>query len=761
MKRRLFLTVLLLCTTLTGIFGLSSCKTTGPDSPSTEAPEQIALAGNGVSAYTLVRGDSVSQDYIDLTVRLRKGITQATGVELELTTDFVGRGEQVPTGTKEILVGPTNRPESQEAIASLGKNEYYIGMKNDRLVITGSNELSTKKAVQFFMQEYLGFNSEDNTYSKTELTVPAGLNDKKTFELSYTVYIIENSLYQNCGFTEGDITRFYSCLQGLINRNSKENHQMVYLNYDMSDEFWYDYITEDGRFMADSEEIRLTDIAQLWEYFMPFIKEHGLILWDEAVPATANAAATICGLDGYLPVRYDTAPESLYTYLTEQGVEVKQNLVGMFTGKGTLPDSSTASSGSPKNDVYLWAMEKYMDRCNPGYLAYILDGYPFVGNPNATARDNMVYSMDYMVMKQMFFFDLYYSSTEAPTDEPDQKPGTDKKTLTRLLQKASKRNGGETIQLIGFPFWWIKYSNYCDPNCGWAPSQSEWAFAGFVSKYNVTMEADAAGQQYMTNASVYTWYPLKEKYENNHRKQDLTFDPKVRYFTIYMGDYDSAAWMKYHLVNLWQDQARGDLPLMWGFNPNLSERCPMTWEWVMTTMTENDYILTGDSGAGYLFPSQLRTQDAMDKWVAYSKKKMAQFDIDMVAFLIDGYEMMNEKVMQMYSQLAPNGIFYNSDTHSSKKIFKKDNFYAMPCQTGLGISTTEDCYNGLMGVFNTMNLNFAAGRTVLESPSTIKAFVNGFTEYANNKDGTYTYMYVDPYTMMDLIAQSKQTKRLG
>ena len=761
MNRRL-LSCLLAGVILLGVFGLTSCKQDGkdPDTTGGQTVDLVTLVGNGETEYTLVRGD-MEKNYIDFAVQVRKGIEQATGVGIELTTDFVGRNEEVPTDTKEILVGPTNRAESREVIASLKNGEYYVGMKNGRLVITGYNELSTKKAVQYFLREYMGFNSDDGTYTKNILSVPADLNEVKTFELAYTVYMIENSLYQECGFTEGDITRLYSCLQGLINRESKESHKMIYLNYDESDAFWYDYITADGRFMADSEVVYLRDISQLWEHFMPFIKECGLILWDPAVPATANAAATICGLDGYLPVRYDTSDGSLYTYLTNQGVEVKQSLVGMFTGEGTLPDSSTASSGSPKNDVYLWAMEKYMDRCNPGYLAYILDGYPFVGNPEATARDNMVYSMDYMIMKQMFFFDLYFSNNEAPNDEPNQKPGTDKKTLTKLLKKASERNNGDIIQLIGFPFWWVKYSNYCDPNCKWYPAESEWAFAGFVSKYNVTMEADAAGQQYMTNASVYTWYPLKEQYTNNHRKQDLTFDKKVRYFTIYMGDYDSAAWMKYHLVTLWQDKTRGELPLMWGFNPNLAERCPMTWDWVMSTMTENDYILTGDSGAGYLFPSQLKTQSAVDKWISYSQKKMAQFDIDMVAFLIDGTSLMSAKIMDMYSQLAPNGIFYNSDTSSIKKIFQKDDFFAMPCQTGLGIDCNADCYDNLMNVFNTMNLNFAAGRTVLESPTSIKAFVDGFIEYANNKDSKYTYMYVDPYTMMDLISQSHQTDPLG
>ena len=48
-----------------------------------------------------------------------------------------------------------------------------------------------------------------------------------------------------------------------------------------------------------------------------------------------------------------------------------------------------------------------------------------------------------------------------------------------------------------------------------------------------------------------------------------------------MGDYDSSAWLKTHVANYWQDTARGTLPLNWGFNPNLSDRVPMVWDYVM------------------------------------------------------------------------------------------------------------------------------------------------------------------------------------
>ncbi|EQD70079.1 hypothetical protein B1A_06492, partial [mine drainage metagenome] len=44
------------------------------------------------------------------------------------------------------------------------------------------------------------------------------------------------------------------------------------------------------------------------------------------------------------------------------------------------------------------------------------------------------------------------------------------------------------------------------------------------------------------------------------------------YMAIYVGDYDSAAWLYQMLPTMWTDPARGSIPLGWAFDPNLSDR---------------------------------------------------------------------------------------------------------------------------------------------------------------------------------------------
>ena len=225
-----------------------------------------------------------------------------------------------------------------------------------------------------------------------------------------------------------DSARLFYSLQGLINRDfglDDKHTSMLYLTKETSDAHWLNTITADGSILQDASEagaqdgmseIRVNTWDLFIEKFMGVIKSCGIILWDGNVPATANVAATICGLDGYLPV---LAESPLHKELVEAGVEVKMSLVGMFKNgqKGQkITGTNIASTGSAKNDAYLWALEKYFPRCSSKYLAYTLDGAPCIkgyeayeDHPTALLSDagtNCLSNHDYLIARRCFFFDL-------------------------------------------------------------------------------------------------------------------------------------------------------------------------------------------------------------------------------------------------------------------------------------------------------------------------------------------------------------------
>ena len=128
-------------------------------SESSDAPPMNDLAE--WQSYTIVRPDAADNTTVQAAVKLRKVIEETTGVALTLTTDWVKRGEEPPVGTKEILIGATNRPESTDGCAYL---DYEIGFTNDRIYISGGCGTAVDQAVDWFIE---------NCVSATTLKTPA------------------------------------------------------------------------------------------------------------------------------------------------------------------------------------------------------------------------------------------------------------------------------------------------------------------------------------------------------------------------------------------------------------------------------------------------------------------------------------------------------------------------------------------------------------------------------------------------------------
>lgn len=188
---------------------------------------------------------------------------------------------------------------------------------------------------------------------------------------------------------------------------------------------------------------------------------HGLVVYDEKVPATSNAASTVAGADDLLCVRYDSGPDSLYSWLAgSRGPQlpvkvwlIRQDGSSLFTGQGVIPGTKTASTGSAKCDAYIWAKENYLDtgRSNPLHMGYYLDAW-WLRTPQGYIPDHKLSNHDYFIAQRGFFFDLSPWGGEAPNDDPHQPVGTDLKTMQAILHSAwMQSKGQEMIHIGGFP----------------------------------------------------------------------------------------------------------------------------------------------------------------------------------------------------------------------------------------------------------------------------------------------------------------------
>lgn len=629
------------------------------------------------------------------------------------------------------------------------------------------------------------------------IEVPDTIADNGAYELDETAdnsFVIDETGLEPLTFytitCKGtpDEMRLIASLQGLINRAyGMDDDHTVLVNYsiDGTDSFWLKQMTSKGIFtQMNTKKIAVRDMESFYTTFENQLKYCGMVTWDANVPATSNVAATVCGADGYLPVLKGSAVEAK---LAEMGVEEKLSLVDKFTGVlGTkIPDTDLDSSGSAKNDAYRWALDKYMDRCSAYYVGYILDGGVTIkGNywaERAYAEFNCIENFDYLIARHAFCFDLNPNPDDIVCDDAAQPAGTDHDTFIMILKRRYERAGGEMGQMMGFPPWWIKYTIDTPSDTGHngklGGPQLEWLFCEYITSYNMAMEADAAHPCSMSNGSLmYKYRITASEFKNSDVKQEdmLTFDSNNRYFTIFVGDYDSSAWMKKYVFNYWKDAVRGTIPLMWAFNPNLSDRIPVIWEYIYENKSDLDFIVA-DEGAGYTMPGyfienketgELRdAKEGWDVWIEYSKRYYDLFDIDITGFIINSgsgsleVKGINPDIMEHFNKISPIGSFTNAGSNRKQALALKDGvpyvylFNEIPFnvdpKTGY-----NSMYNYDKGVMNTFN--FSAYRTVVQSPSTIKEVIDGYTAYVAEKGANKQYVYVDPYNFFNLIRQSGQ-----
>ena len=565
-----------------------------------------------------------------------------------------------------------------------------------------------------------------------------------------------------------DALQAASALQGIVNRRSPRLYVLLVGDDARLDRFWLDRLS--ATWAKGWARPRLDSLDAAVARFRTSVR--GAVVWDERVPATANVASTIAGVEDLVPVRYDAAPDSLYFRLTQDPkgprLPVRRRLLAadggpMFTGRGKIPGSALASSGSAKCDAYLWAAERYLRKglCEPGLLGYYPDAY-WLGKPQGIPLDRtLLENHDYVVSKRGFVFDLGPWDDEAPDDDPNQPPGTDGRTLRAILRRAYALRGGGITHVAGFTPWDQKYTRFTGRKHG--EVETEWRYAEALSSFNAFMDADAAGLHAMANASVYAHEPLRRRYPQRnlpteatlrargYLRADGTVAPRA-YATVYVGDYDSAAWLYATLPDHWNDPARGTIPLGWAFNPTLEARFPTGLVYARETATPMDFFVAGDSGAGYLNPGGLVAPrkwsglpSGVAAWEAFSRPLLRRWDLGITGFVIDGFSpKMDDAVRGAYARLTPQGVVEQQTP--TRPLESGTPFLQMV--SDLPGDDVERAAGIVVDRAPRGGLSFSVFRTILWSPTSHRRLFERVRARRADVE------FVDPYTLMLLAKRS-------
>lgn len=117
-----------------------------PASTTTVAPAELYLA----SGYTIIRADNSGGQEINALALIRDAMTDA-GMKVGVKTDWLNPRKDEKPGELEILVGVTNREESETVRSTLDSiYDYTVRVVGSKVVIIGGCGVATIRAAEYF-----------------------------------------------------------------------------------------------------------------------------------------------------------------------------------------------------------------------------------------------------------------------------------------------------------------------------------------------------------------------------------------------------------------------------------------------------------------------------------------------------------------------------------------------------------------------------------------------------------------------------------
>ncbi len=556
-----------------------------------------------------------------------------------------------------------------------------------------------------------------------------------------------------------DMLYFLTSLQGIVNREQPRLYLFVSLAlFDIEighhddpdykskpvteiDRYWFEHFRQEGYF-DDCSVQEAAGLKELVEYFRSDIS--GLVLWDTKVPASVNVAMMAAGCEGLLPVSKDLGGGKLWKRLEGECPElkVKLDLAGKFDGKKDveIDGKKFPTTGSAKNDAYLYAIEKYLRpglsnpykmwfNCDASMLGkfrsfYNRNCYGFLGDKNELQQNGM-YNADYWVSQKAFIFDLLPWADHTPADDPDQPLGTDNKTWHDILEISYNQREGKFGVAGGFVPWWIKYTSHTGEKH--PDVATEWEFVALLTSYNMGNDADAAFG--IANSSFFQYMPKVSKEEAKFRDSEpMAYDEEKTYVAVLMLDYDGSAWLNQMVPTIYNDPMRGKMVLNWCLNPILNERIPHVFRYIYKNRTANDCLGLSGDGAAYIQPDSLVnrkgriSESGVPYYESFAKELNERYGVEYNVFYID--DKFGLEWAEMAARITPKGFGFNCPIESQLVNGTPVNFVEMfhiSQVKGLG-RRLEDLYkNSVEGKYSEAQLHSL--RCILIPPHKIYSIV--------------------------------------
>ncbi|MGF9696168.1 GxGYxYP domain-containing protein [Paenibacillus sp. MABNR03] len=222
------------------------------------------------------------------------------------------------------------------------------------------------------------------------------------------------------------------------------------------------------------------------------------------------------------------------------------------------------------------------------------------------------------------------------------------------------------------------------PYLGWFSNDVEGEFSSveIASRYGVYVLA----ADWFSNLTVFSGTEAKFKPAQKSPRPEL--ENKI-YVTYTFTEGDNFQYNQHRMRVMWEDPARGKVPINWTSSPLLYEGAPAILNHYVNTATPNDLLIAGPSGAGYLYPGAW-PDSSFRPFLQQTEKYLKKTGMN-ISYVLNREDSENIPLTPFKASA------YEKDYHSPGLFISYEDNYgveivgeSLPVSTIRGISTAQD-----------------------------------------------------------------------
>ncbi len=359
----------------------------------------------------------------------------------------------------------------------------------------------------------------------------------------------------------------------------------------------------------------------------------GLILYDPTMPDSINVALTLSGLEQGIPV----------------SPELAQRLDGQLRHLPLLAD--LRGRFSSRLEAYRWQFRSLWPRCSHDLLVGIP---PTQGDPPVPCGGLL---QDYAVAHRAMVVWL-------DPNLPDERA-----LLDTILHDVSA----------------------CSPYLGWFPQDIAGEFSGteLTSAHSVYVLA----ADFFSNLTSFSEKRVAPHNASTPAPSPVFLENKI-YVTFTLSEGDNLQYMQHRMRHLWDDPARGQVPINWSINPLAQDIAPILLDYYLRTLTPQDCLVAGPSGAGYCYPS-VWPADTFPRFTSQTAECMRRLGLDVIWILnrIGGKSMpLDQASAEAYIRdVSPLGVLLNYESYTETGII----YDRLPQAVTQGVGSVDEALGTL------------------------------------------------------------------